>query len=117
MLKLDATTHDLTLDADGRIARLPVGAESIAQRIKVRLKTHTREWAWDQTMGVDYRGEVLIKGPDLRIVRALIAEEITKVDGVRSIKSIDLAPNYVTRMLTVTVRVDTIYNEQVEVIA
>ena len=97
-LALDPLYHDIYLDADGQIAT----TEDLGQRIDTRIRTFRKEFWLDQTIGIDYFGEVLKKNPDLQAVRALFAVEIQKVPGVQVLNSLTLAIDRAARKLTVT---------------
>lgn len=109
MIALDPTTHDLYLDDDNRIARRDRGVESVAQRGRVRLRTHTQEWAWDQEMGLPYVEEFLVKNPDLRLNRARVGEELLKIEDVATISSVEIATDFAVREADITATARTIY--------
>ena len=95
---LDPLYHDLYLDANGQIAT----TEDLAQRIDTRIRTFRGEFWLDQTIGIDYFGEVLKKNPDLQAIRAAFAVEIQKVPGVKTLNSLALSLDRAARKLTVT---------------
>ena len=101
-LALDTATNDLHFDAAGDLV-LCDAADLAQQTIRTVLLTHQGEWWGDITLGVDWRGEVLVKAPRLDIVRALIADQILRVPGVRAVGeiAIDIDPD--TRAATITI--------------
>lgn len=101
-LALDPVTNDLHFDAAGDLV-LCDGADLAMQSIRTVLLTHTGEWWGDVTLGIDWVGEVLVKDPRLDIVRALLADQILSVPGVRAVGDIgiDIDPN--TRAATITI--------------
>lgn len=102
-LALDPTTHDLVFDAGGNLTLVDM-ADLIAQRIRVRLRTQLGEYDFDTSMGVDWRGQVFVKNPDMLLIRSIIVEQILAVPGTREIISLDLTQGNTTRQLTVDFR-------------
>lgn len=96
---LDPLYHDLFLDDNGQIA---LAQTPLDQRIDCRIRTFRGEFWLDQTIGIDYFGEVLKKNPDLQAVRAMFAVEIQKVPGVQTLNSLALSLDRAQRKLTVT---------------
>lgn len=96
---LDALHHDLYLDANGQITITPAPLD---QRIDTRIRTFRGEFWLDQSIGIDYFGEVLKKNPDLQAVRAAFAVEIQKVPGVKTLNALDITHDRAERKLTVT---------------
>lgn len=99
--KLDPVTFDLVLDENGNILGIE-GAERVAQSVRMRLQTQRGEWFADDTVGPDWLGTILGKGPDSIDARADLAEQITAVDGVDRVTSLELTVDPGTRVLTVT---------------
>ena len=96
---------DLALDAQGRL-RIVDGAEAVAQRIRVAVRTIQGEWVFDQTLGLPFFGGVVGKTPTLDLVRSVIVDAIAGVEGVARIVRLDLVQNRIARTLTVTGQVE-----------
>lgn len=94
-------TEDIYLDDQGRLVGVN-GSEGRAQRIRIRLKTQLGEWFLNTGVGVDWLGNVLVRNPDLRAIRAEISLVIRSVPEVIQINSLELDNDDATRQLTVT---------------
>ena len=108
-LQLDHTDHDLAW-TDGQLGTA-TGVDEIQQAILIALRTGLGEWIFDLLAGVAYRS--LIRGrkrPDA-VIEAEIRRVISQVDGVTRIPSVTLDHNPLTRQLTMTATVETIYGE------
>lgn len=93
-LRLDDFTHDLVI-SDGLIEVTETGAELVKQKVELRLKTQSggSDWRLDVDLGIDYRGQVLRKAPDLNVVRGLIVAQVSQVAGVQTITGLRLTPD------------------------
>lgn len=76
---------DIKLDPNGDVSFLngessvtSIGAEDLAQRLQIRLRTFLGEWFMDNTLGVDWWGRVFGKNRSKTAVDALIQAEILK---------------------------------------
>jgi hypothetical protein len=100
---LDLTTaeKDIHFDQTGNLV-LVEGDNLTAQRVLMRLSIHIEEWELNTSIGIDYRGTVLVKSPDLNVIRAMFADEIVSTEGVDKILSLDLDTS--GRTLTVDTR-------------
>lgn len=102
-LALDPLTGDLAL-TNGR-ARLVSGAEFVAQNWPVRLTMFQGECFRDRSLGIDYQNEVLIKRPNLTVVRARFAQASRETPYVRTVKDLRFALDAKTRTLNVSAQV------------
>lgn len=83
--------HDLRV-VGGRL-RFFDGKDSIAQKVKVRLKLFQGEWFLDQRVGFPYWQKVFVKNPDLRALRALYKSAILSSPGISGVSSLDISLN------------------------
>jgi len=74
---------DIKLDDNGDISFTngessvtSIGAEDLAQRIRIRLNTFQGEWFMDNTLGVDWWNRVMGKNRSKIAVDAIIQEQI-----------------------------------------
>lgn len=106
-LALDPVTGDLLIE--GGRTRLAYGAEAVRQQWASRLTMFRGECFLDPELGIDYPGEVLIKGARLSVLRAIFSDATRATPGVADIVRMDLAVNPGTRELTIraTVTLDT----------
>lgn len=54
------------------------GSDAIAQRIRDRLLTFSKEWFLDLSFGVPYYDNILVKNPRLDVVNAILKTQILK---------------------------------------
>lgn len=76
---------DIKLDEDGDISLVngdaqttSIGAEDLAQRLRIRLNTFQGEWFMDNTLGIDWWNRVMGKNRSKMVVDALIQDAILK---------------------------------------
>lgn len=77
------------------------GADKVAQEIKINLLTFLGEWFLDETWGVPYLEDILIKNPRMSLVEAILREHIAEVPDVYSITSFGLNWDRAKRTLNV----------------
>lgn len=58
------------------------GLDFIRQRLEIRLDIGKGEWFLDITKGIDWRGAVLVRNPDLSQIGALFADRILSTPSV-----------------------------------
>lgn len=104
-IKLDATTGDIAF-VNGDALVTDIGAEDLAQRIQIRLKTFQGEWFMDNTLGVDWFGRVFGKSRSKTSVDAILQTEIAKEKDVLQIVS--YTSSISNRTFSCTFRVRTI---------
>jgi len=104
-LALDATTGDFLLSSGD--AYLTTEYAAIAQDIRLRLRFFRGEWLLDTDAGVPYFQSIMVKAPNLAIIRSVLADEIEKAPGVKSITRLELDFDRASRELTVTGSVNT----------
>jgi len=100
----DPATGDIALSGTKQI-RLTTADEEVLQRLKSRLSRWSGEWFHDNTLGVPYRRDVLIKNPDLEVIRSLLSAEIAKDPAVATVVSVTVAFDSVARNLTASFEV------------
>ena len=104
-LSLDATTGDFLM-SQGDLY-LTTEYNAIAQDVRVRLRFFRGEWFLDLDAGVPFYEAILVKSPNLAVIRDIIGEAILEAPGVKSITSLTLDFNRATRELTVAATVNT----------
>lgn len=65
-------------------------ANSVCQKIKIRLKWFFSEWRWDEGAGLPYFEYLFVKNPDMDLIRGLIREQIFNVDEVTEVREISI---------------------------
>lgn len=62
--------------------------EEVAIRLRQRLKLALGEWFLDPSIGVPYYRYILVKNPDLDIVRSILRKTVLTTPGVDSVTEI-----------------------------
>ena len=102
-IAIDPVTGDLLLE-QGR-ARLAVGAEAVAQSWASHLTMFRGECFLDQSLGIDYQREILIKGARPAVLRAIFARATRETPGVREVKQLRCELDAAHRVLRVRAEV------------
>lgn len=100
-------TMNLQLSADhdiiiGRGASRVGGLAYTAQLVKSRLLTVLGEWKADESRGLPWFSEIMIKSPDLSLVEGLILNCIKETPHVVDVTGINLSLDKDSRVLAVT---------------
>jgi len=99
-IKLDYTgqSGDIALEQNQIV--LAFGEDAIEQQLRTRLRFFFEEWFLDQRAGIPYYREILIKNPNLQLVRSIYKEAIESTPGIDSADSIQLSIDGATRTLS-----------------
>lgn len=95
-LALDPATGDLALPV-----QLITGADCVAQRLRIRLRFWLGEWFLDQRLGIPYVRSVLVKNPDLVLIRSIFRRVILSTPGVARLDSLVLTHDRAGRRLVI----------------
>lgn len=76
-------------------------ANSVRQKIKIRLKWFFQEWRWDDEAGMQYFEYLFIKNPDLYQVKELVEEQIFNVDEVTEVNNVSIEIDSLNRRATI----------------
>jgi hypothetical protein len=90
------------LDLSGGQPRFVSGADEVRQAIQARLSLVQGEWFLDPTAGMDLFGHVLVKNPNLALVKREIRTIILATAHVTGIVSLDLSLDRASRQLSAT---------------
>lgn len=88
---------DLKFNADGDF----ILANSITQRIKIKLQWSLNEWKWNREKGLPYFEELLIKNPDVDYFKGVIREAIFDIPEVTAVQSVDISIDSLRRSATI----------------
>lgn len=80
------------LDVSGGSTHRISGAEATRQRAECELAFFLGEWFLDVRKGVPYYRDVLVKNPDLEVVRSVLRRVLLEVPGIVSVSRLDVAP-------------------------
>ena len=97
---------DILLTKEGDLYLTDTGdislVESIAQKIKIRLRWWLGEWRWDEDEGMPYRNELFIKNPDIDGFEMAVREKIFEIDEVTEVKDVSILYDRYTRIARIT---------------
>lgn len=100
-LYFDPNTGDLYVSELGQSRLTATLLEEVAQRLQTKLQFFLGEWFLDTTLGVPYYRDVLVRNPDMAVVKSLFQKLITDDQGVESLVTLDVTLDGATRVLTV----------------
>lgn len=92
---------DILLDGNGDLAFKETDiilANSVRQKINIRLKWFFQEWRWDDEAGIPYFEYLFIKNPDVAQIKELIEEQIFNVDEVTEVNDVSIEINSLKRL-------------------
>ncbi len=72
-------------------------ANSVRQKIKIRLKWFFQEWRWDDEAGMEYFEYLFVKNPDLDHVKEMVEEQIFNVDEVTKVNDVSIEIDNLSR--------------------
>lgn len=78
------------------------GVEAIRQHILQRLRMFLGEWFLDNTIGLPYFQQILVKNPDQSKIDAIFINQILGTPGVVSLTKYSFVPNFINRSVSVT---------------
>lgn len=96
------------------------GREAISQHLRLRLSMFKGEWFLDQRVGIPYFQSILVKNPNLAVVRGIYSKAITTTPGVTAVDKLEVILDHDTRRLRVSFTAQTsdgpvVYDEEVEI--
>jgi len=100
-LGLDTNTRDLKL-TPGKNLSIVESPENVAQQIECRLETFRGEWFLDNTLGVPFFAQVLLKTNDKARLGAVFKAEILKLSEVIRIEQLESNIDKSTRTYNIT---------------
>lgn len=104
---LDAPSQPGDLDLSTGDLLLTDGAEEVAQNIRIRLRFFQGEWFLDIRVGIPYFKHILVKSPNLDVVRFLFRKAIEDIPKVKTVERLDLTLDGNTRTLSAEIEVKT----------
>lgn len=106
-LAVNRLDHDMVFEKDVingaiRYSIMPIeGADRVAQQIKINLLSFLGEWFLDNTYGVPYLEDILIKNPRMASIETIIRGHINSIPDVTRIDSLNLDWNRKARSLSI----------------
>ena len=90
------------LDLTGHRLNLAAGDAAIETNLRIRLRFFLEEWFLDLRQGIPYFREILIKNPNLLLVRSIFRQAILDTTGISAVPDLALSINSSTRELSVS---------------
>jgi len=97
-IKLNTTTHDLTL-SNGDLV-LVDRVDAIQQHVKQRYLFFFGEWFLDNTKGVPYYQSIFVKNPNLDLIDATLRNVALQTPGILQLNSFDFGYDNATRTIS-----------------
>lgn len=101
-LFLDPLTADVYISPTKQARLTETFEEEAMQRLRMRLRRLLGEWFLDTNLGTPYRRDILVKNPDMQVIRSALQKEILADPAVESVTEFSLEHDRVTRHLDVT---------------
>jgi len=98
---LKLSTLDDDLDLTGEQLSIVDGDDAIVQHLLIRLRMFKGEWFLDTRVGVPYYDSILIKNPDLVVIRSIFRNAILSTPGIANLDALTTAFDAASRKLTV----------------
>jgi len=84
-LKLSTQTNDLDLSNSTDIQLTSTAVESLAQRLRIKLKIFTNTYFMDMDFGIPYYEQVFVKGASKKLLDAIFKKAIYDTPDVSAI--------------------------------
>ena len=102
---------DILLDNEGDIFITDEGdiriTESILQAARTRLLWLLGEWRFHPEAGMPYIEEFYVKNPSLTVLRRIIYEQLSVIDGVTDVRDVQININSPKRTSSITLKIVT----------
>ena len=92
---------DMGLTDDGTDVLFWRGAAMVAEQIKDGALIWEGTAGWDPDKGLPMLSEILVKGPDFRVLRSIFRDFLLETPGVVSVDKLDVVLDRPARALTV----------------
>ena len=112
---------DILLDGNGDLAFKGTDiilANSVRQKIKIRLKWFFQEWRWDDEAGVPDFEYLFVKNPDIDQIKDLIEDQIFNVAEITEVNDVSIEIDSLKRSAVIryeAVTDEKTYKEEVKI--
>ncbi len=96
---------DLALSSDGRELLITSGAAMAQQQILTGAAIWQGSLAWDPESGLPMFDQIIVKGPDFRVLRSIFREFLLRCAGVTDVDALSIALDRAARRLDVVFEV------------
>ena len=100
--KMKVTGQAVDLDLSGHRLNIVDGDDAIEQHLLIRLKFFLNEWFLDSRVGVPYFRDILVRNPNIDLIRNIYKTTILDTPGIKSLESIELDIDTATRTLNLS---------------
>lgn len=100
-LFLDPLTGDIFVSPTSEARLTQTFEEDAIQRLRMRLRRFAGEWFLDTQLGIPYRRDILVKNPDLQVVKSVLVKELLSDSAVDAVSEFALEQDPGTRHLSV----------------
>lgn len=104
------TVRDIALDVDGDLdisagdLVLVSDADAVLQAVRIRLQFFKGEWYLDESAGLPYFQDILVKNPDMNVLQFLFRKAILETPGITTVNALTLSFDSAARSLSVSYR-------------
>lgn len=100
--KVKVTGQNVDIDLSGHRFNLVEGDDAIEQHLLIRLKFFLDEWFLDSRVGIPYYRDILIRNPNLDLIRNIYKTAVLDTPGIASVESIELDIDTASRTLNLS---------------
>jgi hypothetical protein len=94
--------NDLCLTSDAYALPPVIATNPVLQNVLQRIRFFLGEWYLDNTQGIPYFQQILVKNPDQTKIDAIFSNIILGTPGVTQLSSYSFTVNRTTRVLTIS---------------
>jgi len=98
---ISPTFNDLLVQ-NGDLVITPTQLDAIQQHIVQRIRIFLGEWFLDNTIGLPYFQQILVKNPNQSVIDSLFASQILSTPGVTLLNSYSFRVDFVNRTLNIS---------------
>jgi hypothetical protein len=102
-LAIDKDTGDLLIrELDMRLTQ---GTDSVEQRLRQNLKAYQGDWFLDESNGLPYYKDILVKNPDISNIESIFKVAIAETEGVDELLAFDSSFDSSIRQFSISFKV------------
>jgi len=102
-LAINKDTGDLLLNELD--LKLTQGTDSVEQRLRQNLKAYQGDWFLDESNGLPYYKDILVKNPDIPNIESIFKVSIVETEGVDELLEFNSSFNAATRQFSISFKV------------
>jgi hypothetical protein len=102
-IALDYTGQTGDLDLTGHRLNLATDTAYVEQHVRLRCRFFFGEWFLNESLGIPYYRNILIKSPDLDLIRSLFRNVVRTTPDISAVNSVDVILDSSNRTLSITI--------------